>query len=101
MTINGKEIYFKNTIGSHCDFMDYCAAHPEVSMARANIYKALFMNRAFVASNPDADKMDIAEVMDLPGAEYERLVEELKAAEDESNQQTVETVPAKKKTAEK
>lgn len=97
MIINGKDIKFKSTIGSHCDFMDYCAANPEVSMMRANVYKAVFMNMAFVNSNPDADKITVEEIFNLPKPDYDRLMAAVAEAEKEGNRQTVDTVEVKKK----
>lgn len=91
MIINGKEINFKSTIGSHCDFMDYCAANPEVSMMRANVYKAVFMNAAFVNGHPAAEKITVEEIMNLPKQDYDRLMAAVAEAEKEGSRQTVET----------
>lgn len=97
MIINGKDIKFKSTIGSHCDFMDYCAANPEVSMMRANVYKAVFMNAAFVNGHPDAEKITVEEIMNLPKQDYDRLMAAVAEAEKEGNRQTVETQDTGKK----
>lgn len=96
MKINGKEINFEYTIGAYCDFLDYCAAHTEVSMARANLYKALYMNRAYVQAH-GGDSVTIEEIMGLPKSDYDNLVAELQQAEESGSKRTVETVDNSKK----
>ena len=95
MKINGKEIMFEYTIGAMCDFNDYCAKNPDVSLARAQVYKALYMNRAFTQAHEGAESITLDELMHLPGGLYTQLMAEVKAAESAGNERTVETVEKK------
>ena len=92
MKINGKEIFFAHTIGSYCDFLDYCAKNPDVSIMRASCYKALFMNRAYTQAHPEAESITLEEILNLPGNMSAKLIEELENAENEGNRTSVETV---------
>lgn len=96
MKINGKEIGFEYTIGAFCDFSDYCASNPEVSMARAQMYKALFMNRAYTETHEGAEAITIDEIMHLSQGDYAALMDAIKKAEDAGKKRTVETVDTKK-----
>jgi len=96
MKINGKDINFAYTIGAYCDFSDYCAGHPEVSLARASVYKALYCNRAYVQMHEGADTITLEEVMALPQDKYNELMAEVKKAEDSGSKRSVETVEGKK-----
>lgn len=96
MKINGKEINFLYTIGAFCDYSDYCAANPQVSLARANAYKALFMNRAYARAHEGAETITIDEIMDLPFSEHEELLTTMKQAEEAGNRRSVETVEKKR-----
>ena len=95
MKINGKEINFEYTIGAFCDFSDYCAAHPEVSLARANAHKALYMNRAYAQAHEGAETVTIDEIMNLPYSVYAELLATMKQAEEEGSKRSVETVEKK------
>lgn len=96
MTINGKEINFEYTIGAYCDFMDYCAEHPDVSMARASVYKAIFMNKAYVSLH-GGETITVEEIMKLPHTEILMLIDAVKAAEAAGEKRSVETKDVKKK----
>ena len=96
MKINGKEINFEYTIGAYCDFSDYCAQNPEVSLARANAYKALYMNRAYAQAHEGAEAITIDEIMSLPQGEYAEMISAIKKAEEAGNTRTVETVEKKR-----
>lgn len=96
MKINGKEINFTYTIRVFCDYSDYCAANPKVSVARANVYKALFMNRAYARAHEGAETITVDEIMDLPFSEHEELLAAMQQAEEEGNRRSVETVEKKR-----
>ena len=96
MKINGKEINFEYTIGAFCDYSDYCADNPDVSLARANAYKALYMNRAYAQAHEGAETVTIEEIMNLPFSVYAELREAMKQAEEEGNKRSVETVEKKR-----
>ena len=96
MKINGKEINFSYTIGVFCDYSDYCAANPQVSLARANVYKALYMNRAYARAHEGAETITIDEITDLPFSKHEELLEAMKQAEEAGNKRSVETVEKKR-----
>lgn len=96
MKINGKEINFEYTIGAFCDFSDYCAANPNVSLARANAYKALYMNRAYAQAHEGAETITIDEIMNLPFSEYNELIAAMKQVEEAGNRRSVETVEKKR-----
>ena len=96
MTINGKDINFEYTIGAYCEFVDYCATYPDVSMARANIYKALAMNKAYAAIH-GGDTVTIEEIMAMPQGEYIELMKAVNEAEKTGGKRSVETRDTKKK----
>lgn len=95
MKINGKEINFALSIGAYCDFNDWCVANSEKSIARANVYKALCMNRAYAQAHEGADTITEEELMNLPQYMYTALLDELKKAEDEGNRRSVQSVEKK------
>lgn len=101
MKINGKDIHFEYTIGAFCDYSDYCAQNTEVSLARASMYKALYMNRAYAEMHEGADTVTIEEIMRLPMDDYPVMLAEVKAAEDAGKKQTVETVEKKQEESKK
>lgn len=90
MTINGKEINFEYTIGAFCDFSDFCAANPEVSMVRANIYKAIAMNKAYCEIH-GGEAITIDEIMKMPQSDYMKLMEAVREAEKAGEKRSVET----------
>lgn len=96
MTINGKEINFEYTIGAYCEFMDFCAEHPDVSLARASVVKAVAMNKAYVGLH-GGDTITIDEIMLLPQTDFMALLDAIKAAEDTGAKRSVETKDVKKK----
>ena len=96
MVINGKEINFEYTIGAFCDFSDYCAANPEVSLIRANIYKAVAMNKAYCEIH-GGEAITIEEIMKMPQSDYMKLMEAVREAEKAGERRTVETRNTKKK----
>ena len=95
MKINGKDIRFEYTIGAFCDYSDYCAAHPDVSMIRAEMYQALFMNRAYAELHPGAETVTLEEMMHLPQADFAELAKEIKSAEAAGSKRSVESVEKK------
>lgn len=94
MKINGKEIKFEYTIGAMCDYNDHIAKNPNISLARAQVYEALYMNRAYTQAH-GGDEVTLEEIMSLPGSMYHNLMEEVKAAKDEGNERSVEAVEKK------
>lgn len=99
MRINGKDIGFAYTVGAYCDINDYVVANPDVSAATANLYKAVFMNRAYNDMHGSSDSITVEELRRLPIGEFEALLEEMKQAEQDGSKRTVETEEKKQKKA--
>lgn len=99
MKINGKEIGFAYTIGAYCDINDYVVANPDVSAATANLHKAVFMNRAYNEIHGTSDTITVTELRGLPIGELEKLLAEMKAAEQEGSTRQVEAEEKKQKEA--
>ncbi len=97
MKINGKDIGFAYTIGAYCDINDYVVANPDVSMATANLHKAVIMSRAYNDMNGTTDTITVEELRLLQMSELQQLLDEMKAAEQAGMKRTVETKEKKQK----
>ena len=97
MRINDKEINFAYTVGAYCDICDYVAANPDVSTATAQMYKAVFMSKAYAEAN-GGETVTIEELRALPFPAYQDVLNEATKAEAEGTKRTVETVSKKKDT---
>lgn len=97
MIINGKDIRFAYTVGAYCDINDYVVANPDVSLATANLQKAMIMNRAYNEMHGSSDSVTIQELRQLPFGELETLLAEIKEAEEAGNKRLVEVEEKKQK----
>lgn len=96
MRINGKEIGLAYTVGAYCDINDYVVANPEVSAATANLYKAVYMNRAYNEMHGSSDSITVEELRGLTLWELEDLLNAMKEAEQAGSTRTVETEEKKR-----
>lgn len=99
MKINGKDIGFAYTVGAYCDINDYVVANPDVSLATANLHKAVIMNRAYNDMHGSSDSISIEELRQLPFGELDELLKEIKEAEEAGNKRLVEVEEKKQKKA--
>lgn len=99
MIIHDKEIGFTYTVGAFCDYNDYVVAHPDVSVATANLYKAEAMSKAYAAQHPEAQPITVAELRDLLVYELEDVVKAVNEAEKAGTTRKVETADTGKKRA--
>ena len=90
MRINGREIGLLYTIGAFCDYNDYLVANPEVSIARANMQKAVIMSKAYCEVN-GGEPLTLEEVKKLPVYVIDELFPAIQAAEKAGTERTVET----------
>ena len=91
MVINGREIGFLYTVGAYCELNDYVVAHPDVSAATANLYKATYVNKAYNDVNGiEGADLTVEELRKLPAYEMITLMEEMKEAEEKGSIRTVE-----------
>lgn len=99
MLVNGKEVSFLYTVGAFCEINDYVLAHPDVSAATANLYKAVAMHKAYCEAHGEKPWLTVNDLRALPLIEYAEIVKEMDAAEKEGSKRTVEST--EKKRAEK
>jgi DNA-binding MarR family transcriptional regulator len=99
MIIHDKEIGFLYTVGAFCDYNDYVVAHPDVSVATANLYKAEVMSKAYAAQHPEAQPITVSELRDLLVYELEDVVKAVNEAEKAGTTRKVETADTGKKRA--
>lgn len=99
MIIHDKEIGFSYTVGAFCDYNDYVVAHPDVSVATANLYKAEVMSKAYAAQHSEAQPITVAELRDLLVYELEDVVKAVNEAEKAGTTRKVETADTGKKRA--
>lgn len=90
MKINDKEVGFLWSVGAFCDYNDYLVANPEVSIARANIKKAVLMNKAYCEVY-GGEPLTEAELTSQPVYVIDELFPAIKKAEEEGTVRTVET----------
>lgn len=101
MKINGKDIKFEFTIGAKCDYIQYCSDNPDALQFSANLYKALYMNRAYAENHEGAETVTVEELRRLKAYAYEELMAEVKAAEEADSRRTVETQEKKENVKQK
>jgi DNA-binding MarR family transcriptional regulator len=99
MIIHDKEIGFLYTVGAFCDYNDYVVAHPDVSVATANLYKAEVMSKAYAVQHPEAQPITVAELRELMLYELEDVVKAVNEAEKAGTSRKVETADTGKKRA--
>ncbi len=97
MKIHDKEIGFLYNVGAFCDYNDYVVAHPDVSVATAELYKAEIMSREYAKANQGAEVITVDELRSLMIYELKDVRDAVKAAEDAGSKRTVETVDTGKK----
>lgn len=97
MKIHDKEIGFLYNVGAFCDYNDYVVAHPDVSVATAELYKAEIMSREYAKANQGAEVITVDELRNLMIYELKDVRDAVKAAEDAGSKRTVETVDTGKK----
>ena len=97
MKIHDKEIGFLYNVGAYCDYNDYVVAHPDVSVATAELYKAEIMSREYAKANQGAEVITVDELRSLMVYELKDVRDAVKAAEDAGSKRTVETVDTGKK----
>lgn len=97
MKIHDKEIGFLYNVGAFCDYNDYVVAHPDVSVATAELYKAEIMSREYAKANEGAEVITVDELRSLMIYELKDVRDAVKAAEDAGTKRTVETVETGKK----
>lgn len=97
MKIHDKEIGFLYNVGAFCDYNDYVVAHPDVSVATAELYKAEIMSREYAKANQGAEVITVDELRSLMLYELKDVRDAVKAAEDAGSKRTVETVDTGKK----
>ena len=90
MKVNGKEVGFLWSIGAFCDYNDYIVVNPDVSLARANVYKAALMTKAYADAN-GGEFLTVEELNGLPVYVLAEIVEEVNKAEQAGSTRTVET----------
>ena len=97
MKIHDKEIGFLYNVGAFCDYNDYVVAHPDVSVATAELYKAEIMSREYAKANQGAEVITVDELRSLMIYELKDVRDAVKAAEDAGSKRKVETVDTGKK----
>jgi 4-diphosphocytidyl-2C-methyl-D-erythritol kinase len=97
MKIHDKEVGFLYNVGAFCDYNDYVVAHPDVSVATAELYKAEIMSREYAKANQGAEVITVDELRSLMIYELKDVRDAVKAAEDAGSKRTVETVDTGKK----
>lgn len=90
MKINDREIGFLWSVGAFCDYNDYLVANPDVSIARANIKKAVLMNKAYCEAN-GGEPITEKDLASQPVYVIDELFPAIKKAEEEGTIRTVET----------
>lgn len=97
MKIHDKDVGFLYNVGAFCDYNDYVVAHPDVSVATAELYKAEIMSREYAKANQGAEVITVDELRSLMIYELKDVRDAVKAAEDAGSKRTVETVDTGKK----
>lgn len=90
MKVNGREINFAYTVGVWCDINDYVTANPDVSAATANVFKAVYMNKAYNEIHGLSNPLTVEEIRALPASVMFEMLELMKAAEKKGTERTVE-----------
>lgn len=90
MKINNREVGFLWSVGAFCDYNDFLVANPEVSIARANIKKAVLMSQAYCEAN-GGEPLTEKELTSQPVYVIDELFPAIKAAEEAGSVRTVET----------
>ena len=97
MKIHDKDVGFLYNVGAFCDYNDYVVAHPDVSVATAELYQAEIMSREYAKANQGAEVITVDELRSLMIYELKDVRDAVKAAEDAGSKRTVETVDTGKK----
>lgn len=90
MKINNREVGFLWSVGAFCDYNDFLVANPDVSIARANIKKAVLMNKAYCEAN-GGEPITEKDLASQPVYVIDELFPAIKAAEEAGSVRTVET----------
>ena len=101
MIINDREVGFAWTTGAYVDYNDWIVKNTNVSVIRARVQRAIFMNEEYIRIHKDGTKpLTVSEIRDLPVY----VTEELFALTDEivkrDGQRQVEAEEPKGKNAE-
>ncbi|MBQ1470466.1 MAG: hypothetical protein IIZ29_06395 [Schwartzia sp.] len=93
--INGKEYGLFYSVRAHCEYDDYVCEHPNVSMTRAIIQKALIMSKEYCGEH-GGDPLKSADIMGLPNSEYMKLMKAVVEQEAKDSNIEIETEPTEK-----
>lgn len=96
MNINGKDYGFVYTIGVMCKMADYFSANPDVNGARAIVFTAIEMSKAYCEIH-GGEPLTEEELMKAPGSKFEELDKTIKAVQASDSEQSVQTEPVKEK----
>lgn len=93
--INGRKIDLFYSVRAHCEYDDYVCDHPNVSITRAIIQKALIMSKEYCALH-GGTPLASADIMGLPNSEYMKLMKAVVEQEAEDSGIEIETEPTEK-----
>ena len=93
--INGKEYGLFYSVRAHCEYDDYVCEHPNVSVTRAIIQKAIIMSKAYCDIH-GGTPLKSADIMNLPNSEYMKLMKAVVEQEAKDSGIEIETEPTEK-----